>query len=105
MHNLLYENQPVWSNSTDTLSIYTGYANRIGLNIDQFKKDYASSKVNDAINADVAAFKKTGEPMATPTFYLNGKKLNNADLMDGNGPSAAKISQVIDAAIAAQKKS
>jgi protein-disulfide isomerase len=104
MHDLLYTNQQEWSQSKNALTIFTSYANRLGLNIDQFKADYASAKVNDAINADVAAFKKKGDPMATPTFYLNGKKIDNAQLMDANGPSVAQISKLIDAALAAQKK-
>lgn len=104
MHDLLYTNQQEWSQSKSALTIFTSYANRLGLNVNQFKTDFASSKVNDAINADVAAFKKKGDPMATPTFYLNGKKIDNGQLMDANGPSVEQISKLIDAALASQKQ-
>jgi protein-disulfide isomerase len=106
MHAILYENQQVWSSSSNAETIFTGYAQQLGLNTAQFKQDFASSKVNTAINADVAAFKKTGNDQATPTFFLNGKKLNNTDLFDSNNqPSVEKFSKLIDDAIAANKKS
>ncbi|HET8708900.1 MAG TPA: thioredoxin domain-containing protein [Candidatus Saccharimonadales bacterium] len=100
MHDLLYTNQNAWAGSSNAQAIFEGYAQQLGLNMTQFKKDYSSQKVNNAINADVAAFKKTGDPEATPTFYLDGKKLDNTSLMDSNGPSVAKFSKVIDAEIA-----
>jgi protein-disulfide isomerase len=105
MHALLYENQQVWSSSSSAEALFTGFAQQLGLNTTQFKQDFASSKVNTAINADVAAFIKTGNDQATPTFFLDGKKLNNTDLFDSNNqPSVEKFSKFIDAAIAAKKK-
>ncbi len=105
MHDMLYENQNSWSQASSPATLFNGYAKAIGLNVDQFKKDFASSKTNDAINADLAAFDKTGDEKATPTFYLNGKKVNLANLVDSNNePSVAKFTQVIDAAIAAHSK-
>lgn len=105
MHDALYQNQSSWSQSSTPSTLFDGYAKSIGLNVTQFKKDFVSSKTNDAINADLAAFDKTGDEKATPTFYLNGKKLNLADLVDSNNePSVAKFTKVIDGAIAAQSK-
>lgn len=105
MNDLLYQNQQVWSGSKNAEIIFTGYAQQLGLNTAQFKTDFASAKVNTAINADVAAFKKTGNELATPTFFLGGKKLDNGDLFDSkNQPSVEKFSALIDAAIAAKKK-
>lgn len=100
MHDLLYINQNAWASSSNAQTIFEGYAQQLNLNMAQFKKDYSSTKVNDAINADAAAFKKTGDPEATPTFYLDGHKLDNTDLMDSNGPNVEKFSKVIDAEIA-----
>jgi protein-disulfide isomerase len=86
MHDKLYENQDRagqsgWVVSKDPLNEYfVNFAQQIGLNISQFKTDYASSKVNDTINADSAAFDKTGQEKATPTFFLNGKYVSNAEL-------------------------
>lgn len=105
MHDALYENQQSWSSASNPMTFFNSYAKSIGLNMTQFAKDYAGSKSNDAINADVAAFDKTGDEKATPTFYLNGKKVDLAKLVDSNNePTVAKFSAVIDAAIAAQAK-
>jgi protein-disulfide isomerase len=97
MHDLLYQNQQAWSSSSDPLSFYKNYAKQLGLNMNQFNSDYSSSKVNDAVNADLAAFKKTGQQEATPTFFLDGKYVNNTTLSDPStgAPSSAKITQTI----------
>jgi protein-disulfide isomerase len=75
MHDMIYENQNNWSENSNAAVIFEGYAKQLGLNADQFKKDYASSKVNDTINADVAEFQKTGQEKGTPLFFLDGKKI------------------------------
>lgn len=93
MHDMLYENQDTWSESSDPASYFYKYATELGMNLDQFKKDYASSKVNSTINADMAAFKKTGAQQATPTFFLNGKKIETTASVDS-------FSKQIDAEIA-----
>jgi protein-disulfide isomerase len=87
MHDKLYENQDRtgasgWIVSNDPLNEYfVNFAKQIGVkDIDKFKTDYASEKVNDTINADLSAFGKTHQEMATPTFFLDGKYVSNADL-------------------------
>ncbi|MBL8121697.1 thioredoxin domain-containing protein [Candidatus Saccharibacteria bacterium] len=107
MHDLLYENQDQsgasgWVASKDPLSDYFAtYAKQLGLNVATFKTDFASTTVNDRINADMDAFTATGEQMSTPTFFLNGKKIENKDLLDTQGaPSIDSFSKVIDAALA-----
>lgn len=76
MHDTLYDNQSTWENATGDQrgSIFEGYAQNIGLNIGQYKKDLVSSDVARKINRDVALAKKAGA-QATPTFVLNGKTL------------------------------
>lgn len=75
MHGALYENQNQWAQSSDPTKVFNQYAQQLGLNVTQFKKDYSSTKVNDLINADMAAGNKLGVD-ATPTFYLDGKKID-----------------------------
>lgn len=75
MHDLLYDNQNQWAQSTNPTTYFNQYAKQLGLNVEQFKKDYGSTAVNDAINADTAAGNKLGVN-ATPTFYLDGKQIN-----------------------------
>lgn len=103
MHDKLYDGQQDWSRSSTPTTFFNSYAQQIGLDVNKFKTDYASAKVNNDINADVAAFQKTGANEATPTFFLDGKKVDNNKLFEGNTPSVAKFSELIDAAIKAKK--
>ena len=101
MHDKLYDNQNQWASSSNPQDMFNTYAKQIGLNVDRFKQDYASSKVNDAINADLSAFNKTGKEKATPTFFLDGVYLPNTGLVDAQtgAPSADKITTAIKAEI------
>ncbi len=92
MHDLLYEQQKSWETSSNVSSVFEGYANQIGLNIDTFKKDYASTEVNDVINADYDEGQKLNIT-GTPTFFLQGKKIEDAP-RDVDG-----FSKLIDQAI------
>jgi protein-disulfide isomerase len=83
MHDLLYKNQDPqgqsgWVASSTVLDDYfVGYARQAGVaDINKFKTDFASRKVNDTINADLAKFKKTGLEESTPTFFLDGKHIS-----------------------------
>jgi len=98
MHDALYDssNWQVWSTSSDPTPYFNQYAQELGLNVTQFKSDYSSSKVNDAVNADMAAGNKLGIT-GTPTFYLNGKKIEVSNTLDS-------FQKVIDAEIAKQAK-
>lgn len=94
MHDVLYQTQASWSNSSDPSSIFAQYAKQLGINEAQFKKDYASSKVNDTINADLAEGTKL-KITGTPSFFVNGKQTQISN-------DVASFSKVIDAAIAKQ---
>ena len=92
MHDLLYENQNQWSGVSDPTPLFKQYAQSLGLNTAQFQTDYASSKVNDLINADTAAgnaLKITG----TPSFFLDGKQVQI-------GASVQDFEKVLNAEIA-----
>jgi len=84
MHDQLYINQDPqgasgWvADTQDVLDDYfVKFAQAAGVpDINKFKSDFASSQVNSAINADIAAFKKTGLDESTPTFFLDGKQIH-----------------------------
>ena len=114
MHDTLYasQNYTQWAYDTSTGNVssadptkyFASYAKNIGLNVTQFTKDYKSSKVNDRINADIAAFKKTGQDEATPSFFINGKYYPNSDFVDASGtPSVDAFSKVLDKALKTAK--
>lgn len=106
MHDLLYENQDPsgvsgWVASKDPLSDYfKKYAEQLKLDIPKFTSDFASTTVNTRINADLDAFKATGEDLSTPTFFINGKKVDSTRLVDANAmPILDGFSKVLDEAL------
>lgn len=102
MHDLLYTytNWLNWTTASDPTSLFEQYATQLGLNVTTFKADFKSTAVNDSINADVAAFDKTGAEKATPTFFLNGQKVDLSKLVDSSkNPSVDAFSSVLDAAL------
>lgn len=77
MHDLLYERQDDWSaaDTTRRTETFNQYAQSLDLNLEQFKTDIASTNVSKKISFDQALGKREGVN-ATPTFYLNGEKLD-----------------------------
>lgn len=76
MHDMLYQNQNNWSSSQNASAIFEQYAQQLGLNMDQYKKDVNSAEVLATINADVKAAQALGAT-GTPVFVLNGKKIDS----------------------------
>jgi protein-disulfide isomerase len=93
MHDLLYEQQQVWSSSTTVNSIFEGYAQQLDLDIEQYKQDFASESVNDVINEDFSLGTQDGVN-STPSFILQGELINDPP-QDIEG-----FSELIDKAIA-----
>lgn len=93
MHDLLYENQETWANSSSPIPLLQGYAKQLNLNIDQFNSDMNSSAVADTINADVKSAQALGAS-STPTFAINGKKI------DKNPQSLDEFKKLLDDALA-----
>lgn len=102
MYDMLFVNQRAWSPNSRPIDNFNAYAQQISLDVEQFKKDYASSEVNSTINADISAFKKTGAPLGTPTFFLNGKKIDLKDVSAEGVPSYEKFAAFLDAEIKKQ---
>ncbi len=78
MHDKIFESQNSWGNlgATERTKFFTDYAQELGLNTTTFATDLTSDVVNQKISFDQAVGKKAGAD-ATPTFILNGKKLDN----------------------------
>jgi protein-disulfide isomerase len=94
MYDALFKNQQAWSDVDNSKSVFEGYASQMGLNAAKFKTDYASSEANDRINADKREFNKLKLPKSTPTFLLNGKKIE--------ATSVEEFSKLIDAELKKQ---
>ncbi len=76
MHNKLFDNQKEWSEGENPQKFIDEYATSLSLDMDRFKKDMDSQSVKDKVATDAASAEKF-EVNGTPTFFLNGKKLNS----------------------------
>lgn len=78
MHDKLFDTQKEWESREDRVELFEGYAKEIGLDIEQFRKDYSSKETSAVIRADLKEVQALGGN-GTPTFALNGKKIETPD--------------------------
>jgi protein-disulfide isomerase len=98
MHDALYETQTQWSGASDPTPYFNQIATQLGINPTRFKQDYASGKVNDLINADLAEGNKLSI-QGTPTFFLDGKQIQVANSLSAfESPIKAEIAKKAPAA-------
>jgi protein-disulfide isomerase len=76
MHDQLFINQQQWSGAgADTRGqIFESYAEAIGLDMEQYRSDFAASTAREKIDFDTALGRELGVN-STPTFYLNDQQL------------------------------
>lgn len=79
--NILFEKQADWENLSNPQDKFTQYAKDLKLDTDQFKKDMNSQEVKDRVQKDMTDGNALGVD-STPTFFLNGKKLENLTTFD-----------------------
>lgn len=94
MHDILFARQGSWASLSNPKDTFTDYARELGLNIDLFTTDMTS----DAVQNQVASDQKLGTRLriqSTPTFYLNGTKLQNPQ---GLEPFKALVQEALDRA-------
>jgi len=72
MHDRIFENQRDLDPAT-----FERYAQEMGLDVDQFKKDVASASVKQRIDEDESQASKLGVT-GTPAFFINGRFLSGA---------------------------
>jgi len=72
MHDLIFKNQRDLSPET-----FEKYAQEIGLDMAQYKKDLTSKQLKDRIAADTSQARKLGAT-GTPAFFINGRFLSGA---------------------------
>jgi protein-disulfide isomerase len=96
MNNLLYKNQNTWATiSPDQVvsQFFDGYAQSLGLNVDQFNQDISSSAVLNKIQTDVNGG-NAAQINHTPTFFVNLAQIQNP-------ASYSDFASVLDQAVAA----
>lgn len=75
MYEILFTKQKDWEESKDSKTMFSEYAKSLDLDMTKFAADYDSPEIKDKIDASVKGGIKAGVN-STPTFYLNGKKIN-----------------------------
>jgi protein-disulfide isomerase len=74
MHDLLFETQRAWHDSFDVRPIFEGYATRIGLDLERFRRDSKGEVVERRIFLDGKRAHSLGV-RGTPTVFLNGREV------------------------------
>lgn len=82
MHDILYERQTAWAQESNPAQIFEGYAEELGLDIEKFREDMRSDRVNRTVQADLAYANRQGYS-STPTFEINGEKIENPRDVEG----------------------
>jgi Protein-disulfide isomerase len=70
MHDTLFENQRRLDDSA-----IISYAQKIGLDVKSFEKEFGSQSTIEKVEYDTASGNKAGVE-GTPTFFVNGKRFN-----------------------------
>ena len=96
MHDLLYENQKAWHDTFDVRPIFEGYATKIGLDLERFRRDIDAEIVERRIFLDGKRGHSLGVK-GTPTVFLNGRELPFESL------SPEKLRVVLNAELTARQ--
>ncbi len=83
MHDLLFREQPVWSNSPDARTLFNAYAGMLQLDLDRFKRDMDSSDVIQQVETDQQRGALIGVK-TTPTIFLNNQAVPPEQLKPEN---------------------
>lgn len=79
MHDLLYQEQRTWHYATNIQPLFTSYAQRLGLDVERFRRDSVSEEAKARVAADrerAASLRIT----ETPTLFINDLALPSTHL-------------------------
>ncbi len=74
MHDLLFENQRTWHEESDARPTFEGYAKKVGLDLERFRRDVSSQVVEQRIFLDGKRAHALGVK-GTPSVFLNGREV------------------------------
>ncbi len=78
MHDKLFREQAVWSSATDAGMWFDTYAETLGLDLNQFRKDVKSDKVRERIESDQDRARSLGVKIA-PTLFVDKREMGPND--------------------------
>ena len=79
MHELIYEHQNEWKKEFNVRPIFEGYAKRIGIDVERYKRDMNGDLVAQRIFADGKRGHSLGVK-GTPTVFINGREVSFENL-------------------------
>lgn len=74
MHDILFERQQEWGNSLSPRNSFIAYAEELGLDTAAFERHLNVAAVKETVQEDMREG-RTRAITGTPTFYLNGEKM------------------------------
>jgi protein-disulfide isomerase len=74
MHDIIFENQNGWKDVFDARPVFEGYAKKIGLDLEMYRRDIGSQVVERRIFLDGKRGHAKGVT-GTPTVFLNGREV------------------------------
>lgn len=77
----LFENQQTWSASQNPAPFFLQYAEELDLDMETFRRHMNSSLLRDKVQADMAEARER-DVRSTPTFYLNGERMEIGTFQD-----------------------
>ena len=89
MHDLLFREQAVWSNSTDVRALFSAYAGMLQLDLGRFKQDIDNPDVQRQVEMDQKRGAMIGVK-TTPTIFLNNEAVEPAQLTPETFPAAVE---------------
>jgi protein-disulfide isomerase len=93
MHDTLYREQAIWAKVPQPRDLFNSYAEKIGLDVERFKKDIDSPPVKERVEKDQSDGTKIGVT-STPTVFVNNKSISMT------GPESPKlIREAVEAAL------
>ena len=95
MHDMLFREQAVWSSASDAGTLFDSYAETLGLDLNQFRKDLKSDKVRQRIEFDQARAKSLGVQTA-PSLFVDKRE------MGPNDRNPESVRRLIDEAVKAK---
>jgi protein-disulfide isomerase len=71
MQNLIFTNQQAWSNAANARTLFEEYAQKLGLDVEQFKTDMAGMETKQRVDLDMQRGRALGVS-STPSIFING---------------------------------
>lgn len=86
MHDLLFREQAVWSNSADARSLFQAYAGMLQLDLSRFRSDMESPEVQQKVDTDQRRGAAIGVK-TTPTIFVNNEAVPPSELNPSKLPA------------------